>query len=375
MAYAPASYADLEDGTDHTDTDEESNKDQEKVTMPNEALEEDMYGMTVCSLVRDMYFLQQKKGATLTRYSRISTTAFLLFVCIALQVFLVIQVKHFVSAKAVHDIRDAYDEFEKEMYWEHDISPNGKHRGKGQMKDAAVFYNMTDDAQANTCRIPLSQPYFFFTVLFIWTLTCLYEVKKSWYLFDTLVFRTETIKSMSKALEQDEDPECYVIVGITQCIKAVIVICVILPRLAITCFLLWLGCRWLLATNNFSDLILNAVALEFILVLKDLIYNALLPVRSKLDLSRTSVHTTRKEGTDLNHFLGSLVWGIAAAVWVAWYMGIKGYFDGLQQVLPGYQWDVRDVCEAWVTWRYCVSASCPKSALDAYHQYLGRSEM
>jgi len=43
---------------------------------------------------------------------------------------------------------------------------------------------------------------------------------------------------------------------------------VLLPRLLMSGVLLWLGCRWLLATPNFADLVLNAVALEFILTLK-----------------------------------------------------------------------------------------------------------
>eukprot|EP00929_Paragymnodinium_shiwhaense_P055232 TRINITY_DN27689_c0_g2_i1.p1 TRINITY_DN27689_c0_g2~~TRINITY_DN27689_c0_g2_i1.p1 ORF type:complete len:395 (-),score=60.18 TRINITY_DN27689_c0_g2_i1:128-1312(-) len=390
MAYTPGQL-DVEGGpawarlaqvgdSDRTDDDEhrgqqEQEEQEEHVTMPNEGLDEDMYGMTVCSLVRDMYFLQQQKGVGLTRYSRITSTTLLMLVCIALQTFLLVKVKHFVSAKAVHDIRDAYDIFEKEMYWEHTFSANGKHRGKGKMKDVSVFYNMTQDDQSDVCRIPLSQPTFFFAVLFIWSLTCLTEVKKSHRLFEILVWQVSTIDSMAGALQKDEnDPEHYVIFGITKGVKAVIVLLVIVPRLFITCFLLWLGCRWLLATNNFCDLILNAVALEFILVLKELIYTALLPARSKVDLSRTSIHTERKESTDLSHFLGSLVWGVVAATWVVSYMGIPGHWSGLQQVLPGYNWDIRDVCEPWVNWRYCVNGpSCPKSALDAYHEYLERS--
>eukprot|EP00929_Paragymnodinium_shiwhaense_P055227 TRINITY_DN27689_c0_g1_i1.p1 TRINITY_DN27689_c0_g1~~TRINITY_DN27689_c0_g1_i1.p1 ORF type:complete len:395 (-),score=77.79 TRINITY_DN27689_c0_g1_i1:317-1501(-) len=386
MAYTPGQL-DVEGGpawarlaqvgdSDRTDDDEhrgqqEQEEQEEHVTMPNEGLDEDMYGMTVCSLVRDMYFLQGKRGVGLTRYSRIASTTLLMLTCIALQVFLLVEVKHFVSAKAVHDIREAYDIFEKEMYSEHELSPHGKHRGIGKMKDASVFYKMPEEQQGDVCRIPLSQPAFFSAVLFIWSLTCLTEVKKSHRLFEALVWQVDTIESMAGALQKDEsDPECYVVVGITRGTKAAIVILVILPRLCITCFLLWLGCRWLLATNNFCDLILNAVALEFILVLKELIYNALLPARSKVDLVRTSIKTERKEKTDLSHFLGSLVWGVVAAIWVTSYMGVKGYWSGFQQVLPGYKWDVHEVCEPWVSWRYCVSASCPKSALDAYHEYM-----
>ena len=55
-----------------------------------------------------------------------------------------------------------------------------------------------------------------------------------------------------------------------------------IPRWIINVYLLWLGCRWLCATPNFTDLLLNSargpytgcseggfeVALEFIVLLK-----------------------------------------------------------------------------------------------------------
>merc|ERR1719210_3289557 len=102
---------------------------------------------------------------------------------------------------------------------------------------------------------------------------------------------------MKYALE-DEDGEPggpFVVTGLTKSVKATLTICVLLPRLCITCFLLWVGCRWLLATNNFDDLILNSVALEFILCLKDVLFVAMVPRRSTLDLAETKVRPALKK--------------------------------------------------------------------------------
>eukprot|EP00929_Paragymnodinium_shiwhaense_P011391 TRINITY_DN11702_c0_g1_i1.p1 TRINITY_DN11702_c0_g1~~TRINITY_DN11702_c0_g1_i1.p1 ORF type:complete len:399 (-),score=35.88 TRINITY_DN11702_c0_g1_i1:239-1435(-) len=344
-------------------------EDAEIVMMPGEPLDEDMYGMIVCSLVRDLYFVEAKLGTPSSRFARVATTLLLLLTCISLQVYLLTQVKSFVTARAVHDIRDAYDLFEKTMYSEYEFSVNGKHRGVGEIRSAAHFYNisvLTEKQQAKICRIPLSQPLFFFNVLFIWTLTCLIEFRQCASLFQSMIFRMKSTSSMAYALKAFEEQGTDHIMGLTRSVKGVILFLVIIPRMFITSILLWLGCRWLLATDKFSDLILNAVALEFVLVLKELVFRALVPARNKYDLGRTLVHEPRQEQTHLAALVATCLWGIVGAVWVVLYMGVPRVLEGFQQVLPGYKWDVHDICTAFLKWRYCVNPPCPASPLDAY---------
>merc|ERR1719235_170054 len=125
-------------------------------------------------------------------------------------------------------------------------------------------------------------------VLFIWTLTCLAELKQCMGQFLSLVVMMPRLTSMKEALQdtgpsgqaRDADGDGVaekVVNGLTWAVKATILVLVLLPRFVITCALLWLGCRWLAATNDFSDLVLNAVALEFLLMLKELLYHTLVP--------------------------------------------------------------------------------------------------
>lgn len=120
----------------------------------------------------------------------------------------------------------------------------------------------------------------------------------------------------------------------------------ILPRLGVSAVLLWLGCRWLTATSSFSDLILNAVALEFIVGTKDLLFDRLVSNRNKRELRRTKLNV-RAEGTTPTYMslLGSYVWGFVAILWVALYVHV------FQQVLPDYNWDIRDMCGTWMAER------------------------
>jgi len=145
---------------------------------------------------------------------------------------------------------------------------------------------------------------------------------------------------------------------------------------------LWvLGARWLAATTSFQDLLLNAVALAFITELDELLYHALVPediqvlVRSyKLSLvvgpeavdgeaTDDGVETEADDfwrsdgsvdglGTDDERItrrrdrrLKYRVAGMVLTMLVIIGLPVI-YIYHLQQVLPGYRWDVHAPCES-----------------------------
>merc|ERR1719401_2961347 len=100
-----------------------------------------------------------------------------------------------------------------------------------------------------------------------------------------------------------------------------------------TAVLLWLGCRWLAATPNFSDILLNAVALEFILLLKELLYNSMVPARSRRETANTLILPVENRSPPSLWVLGkSSIWGMVSVAWVLIYIRY------LQAVLPQYNW-------------------------------------
>jgi hypothetical protein len=273
----------------------------------------------------------------------------LLFVNILLQVFLIYEIKEFGTEKSVHDIRIAYEDFEVHMYHHHTWkTTTGKQRGEKGYFDKSMFDSLPEDAQEEACKIPFSQPQFLSAVLLIWTLTITGELKSCLSLFSRLVRSCETAPSMVHATEEDKDGN-VVIYRLTTTVKRCIFGFIILPRAVIALFLLWLGCRWLTATNDFTDLVLNAVALEFVVLLKNLLYDALVPDRNKRETQTTKIDFSYESHhpTPLT-FLGTFLWGFVGILWVYLYIY---YF---QQVLPDYQWDVREVCETWIVENYAT---------------------
>merc|ERR1712048_584909 len=101
-----------------------------------------------------------------------------------------------------------------------------------------------------------------------------------------------------------------------------------------------------MSTTRFADLILNAVALEFVLLLKEVMYNALVPARNHLDVKNTKIRASSpymKPG--FVEFVGTTTILFVAILWVTLYMYV------LQDVLPDYKWDVKEVSLEWIAER------------------------
>lgn len=322
---------------------------------PPDDLDDDVFAAAISDLTRDFQLLAYRAGETYTFAARFATDFFLLFTCMFVQLFLLYQVKHFVTAKAVHDIRIAYDAFEIGMYTTnpecYEVTANGFHRGIPSCFDASAFDNLSEDVQAAACRIPLSQPYFFITVLWIWTVVCMGSVYKSYRQFRGLIVNTKTVPTMHTPFDGDLEAgdDEQIIQQLSLIVKVIFTVFIILPKACMALYLLWLGCRWLLATNNFGDLILNAVALEFILVIGEVMYAAMLPERNKHDLSRTKMLPTSPiYSVGCKQFGKVIFFNLVCLSWV------YGYMYSFQMVLPDYRWDVHDVCVSWINERFEV---------------------
>jgi len=274
---------------------------------------------------------------------RITIAAAVVVLAIGLQVFLVIKVKALVCAKSVHAIREIYSEYEDHMYSQTYLTVNGKHRGKApEFFLPDNFDSLDDEIKENVCQFPLTQPDFLFSILFMWTVTIFYEVRKCFNWARRFIMITETDYSAAH-VQVTHDSEKYGLdegttglTGLSKLMKTIIGLLFFVQAIT-ALFLLWVGCRWLTATPSFSDLILNGLALTFIVEIKDMLYEHLLP---RLFQEETEVIRVRRESLSMHWgtLLVPVMWTVASALWVCLYMTY------LQQVLPNYRWDVKGPC-------------------------------
>jgi len=91
----------------------------EMVNYPDMHLDEDLYGFTIKAFLWGGFALStddQLKNVRRNRTANICSAFLILYLNITLQASLMFATKHFVSSKAVWDMRATYDSFEWHMY-------------------------------------------------------------------------------------------------------------------------------------------------------------------------------------------------------------------------------------------------------------------
>jgi len=318
--------------------------------LPLEPLPESIYGFAIASLIADSAPLHEHPKHCFTSLGplRILTAFLLCMLTFCMQLLLIVETKRLVTPSEVKNVREVYGIYEKQMYKDQNGTEhvtktiNGYDRGDYGFFNESNFESLSKHDKTLVCRIPLSQPMFCFMVLFVWTLTVLAHMRD---ILSTslriLAVRTVDHEIVSTLMVKNEInvTSDTVVSGLTIWMKGSILLIVQIPRMMMACILLWLGCRWLIATVGFGDLLLNCVALEFILGLAGLLYNVLVPYSGKMLVRRTLVpHLQSAENENVGNMFGMLACGVLAGI-VVWV-----YMWHLQAVLPHYHWDVRIVC-------------------------------
>jgi len=318
-------------------------------------MQENVYSAGISSVIQQIDAKVQGKGADNMKGAvRIMIALAVIVLAIGLQVFLVVKVKTLVCAKSVHGIRETYSIYQDHMYSEKEETINGKYRGIGEMD--GDFDTLDDDVKEEVCQFPLSQPDFLFAILFMWSMTIVAEVRRCIFWARRFIIYTETdLEGPCHVIHPEGLPEgaperfgledgTTGLKSLSKTLKAVIAI-IFAVQTSTALFLLWVGCRWLTASPNFADLILNGLALTFIVEIKDMLYADLLPtlLRSETEIIRVRAEPVERKWIGMDSMLAPVFWAMVSALW-CWL-----YLFHLQAVLPQYKWDVKGPCYKFLT--------------------------
>jgi len=325
--------------------------------------EEGIYGMAFASVILDTrkLVLPSSTSEQKVRHAfRLILSILILFFTIGLQLWITLETKFIVTPDAVSDIREAYSEYENHMYSGHtELTVHGNHRGIVGFYNVSKFQELTNDEQGTICNFPLSEPKFLGAILLLWTLTCFRYLRK----IASFTFRVigipcnistmgdprvfEPRASRQDASSTTETPRgeshhetVHVLANITWQTKLLVLVFIQAPAFFMNSLLLWIGCRYLVATVGFGEILLNAIALEFVLFSHELLYAAIVPHSMKAALGRIVVkHPKQREAPNFGNMFGAFCMLVVAVVWTYLYV-IK-----FQQVLPDYGWDISAACE------------------------------
>jgi hypothetical protein len=245
----------------------------------------------------------------------------------------------FVVTPAVNVVQKLYEEYHVDVF-----------ENDGQFSaDKWSTYDM--DKKRTLCQLPLTHLWFTFLIIWIWAMVMTTEFR------ETIRIGKE-IQSVKPTANLDEviyvppDGGSHHLRRLTPQLRFLMHVFITIPKGILNFVLLFIGWRWLLATPDFGGLILNSLALGFIIELDELLYTTFLPKKMQVSVEETKfflpVETTEE---DVHHrwkaARASAMWfaGTIAMclVYLTYGQSVAGY--GWYPVLPGYKFDLRDHCE------------------------------
>jgi len=216
-----------------------------------------------------------------------------------------------------------------------------------------------DGPAMELCNMALSKFDFTFAMVFLWSGRMLGELRsidrlhRDIYAIPDLDEYSDISDMVMEIRDEDGEVEETRVVALIRMARVSVYILIIIPKIIIAVVVLALGCKWLAATESFSDLILNALALEFVIGIDELMYESFVPEAMRLRLEASKVvNTEANKDTDDERtetaveFIRSMVYVAVCGVWSFVYLVY------LQQVLPGFAHDIHEHCHGWFDKHY-----------------------
>merc|ERR1712032_2938 len=151
-----------------------------------------------------------------------------------------------------------------------------------------------------------------------------------------------------RQLIEEIDGETY-ITRLTRPIRVLMYILIIIPKLFICVYLLLQGLLWLTATTRFEDLVMNAVAMDFVLKLDEVLYQTFLPPERKIEVQRIDFYKEpdgdweeQEKHMDRQKVLRG--YALTATYLAMSLFSVVLYAKLLQPVLPTDLRDMREAC-------------------------------
>eukprot|EP00930_Biecheleria_cincta_P036056 TRINITY_DN24759_c0_g1_i1.p1 TRINITY_DN24759_c0_g1~~TRINITY_DN24759_c0_g1_i1.p1 ORF type:complete len:547 (-),score=81.31 TRINITY_DN24759_c0_g1_i1:4-1644(-) len=145
-------------------------------------------------------------------------------------------------------------------------------------------YDMTNKyVSSGGAVVSTSYLTFLLLIVVIWWLSIFTEIRKTLDWWIVVAFIDSTKGDASSLKDSDDKLE---VVSIPMCHKIYLIILNIAPRTVIVIWLSITGTQFLISADNYSDLVLNSVALGFLIEIDEMIYTAVTSHRNNKNLER-----------------------------------------------------------------------------------------
>lgn len=155
--------------------------------------------------------------------------------------------------------------------------------------DERKFEDMTEMEKEEICGLALSQAVFVRVILFLWITNNVGELRNNYTKLKSvtdLPVLPEDLDMRLMVKDGSEGDDGGRVVCLNQGTKMMLVVFIFVPKFIISVALSFLGCMWLMSAENIGDLILNSLALAFVVSVDELIALVFFPGFYLEDLSK-----------------------------------------------------------------------------------------
>jgi hypothetical protein len=289
------------------------------------SLDPDVYDASFFSITFDSYELftgLDRDGISLwVNVYRMFFTLLLLLANYALQLGLLCWISMFVALPSVHRAQTVYQSYHAVVFEQGEFQQHLWEAWEPERREAL-------------CSVAFSQYWFMFAILSIWWITMSNEVKRTMQLF----FRIADIPSTGDIQEMlcrvDEPERKNFVMKLTVNVRIVLNVTLVIPKLAIALLLLTVGTVWLAATDSYSDLVLNSVALGFVINIDELIFEGLIPQTMKNNIAITKVWKGGEAEDKLHEDQIKRAYRDATLIFLTVVLGVAFYMSSYGQSIP-----------------------------------------
>eukprot|EP00927_Polykrikos_kofoidii_P079471 TRINITY_DN76255_c0_g1_i1.p1 TRINITY_DN76255_c0_g1~~TRINITY_DN76255_c0_g1_i1.p1 ORF type:complete len:411 (-),score=61.21 TRINITY_DN76255_c0_g1_i1:239-1471(-) len=288
------------------------------------ALDENAFGALVAAIIVNLPRVRNPEDGWLHR--TVLLFALILYILnLAMQSTLLYYIRAFIVLPSVRQCQTLLMDFSKLAYDQHGKTIPGAAEQFGQLGDL--------------CNVALLDLPFHSVLLLCWTLTVLVEFRGTFRLLHDLMELPEARTSFEMVVFKDDEVHISVL---TKWTRLVLILGVAVPKVCLSVSLLWLGSQFLASTISMSDLVLNAVAMDFVMNLDEMLYEAVLPPCHREKVAATFFHrrsAVTEEGRCQEEIAAN---NRSATYLIAGIVYVIVYYVFLQSVLPP-PWLLADV--------------------------------
>lgn len=307
----------------------------------------DVWGATTYVIVKD--FADMAMGEImLENVLRVTMVLLVLATNLFFQFMFLYWIGYLVMLPNIKAIQETYRSY-------HQVAWNGTHFRQQAFDDLG-------DEREKVCEMAISTALFMWACIFLWVARCMHEFrliyrrKRSIDLLPDLpsgIAATHMVHELKVQIGDLLEEKKAMLVCMNRLTYLCVHILIFVPRIIISTCLLFMGTAFLTATESFSELILNSLALAFIFDIDELFFQCFLPDRIRKNLERTKIvspseeHLTHLSGKALDAADVKRVYLRSAVVLLITFSFVCIWFL-VQPILPGYQFDVADKCSGYL---------------------------